>query len=184
MRRAVLGLIAASLLSTAPACVFYRGPQGVEDALEAQMGVELDREFGIRLGFVSTKIASGIARAVDDEDALGELHLSSVGVATFTMEGTPENPPVLDPKRLGLRGFETVLRAKDDGDDVLLAVRSRKGSVREAVLVVCDGEEVVITRFKGDLDALVRAAAAKQSRLSKVEVEVEPEAAGGNGAVD
>jgi hypothetical protein len=167
----VLLSLAATALMTTPACVFYRGPQGVEDALERQMGVELDREFGIKLGFLSTKVASGIAHAVDDEDELGELHLSSVGVATFTVEGTPERAPVLDPDRLGLRGFETVLRAKDGGDDVLLAVRSKKGSVREAVLVVCDGEEVVISRFKGDLDALVRSAAAKQTRLSKVEIE-------------
>jgi hypothetical protein len=171
MRRIVLVWIAASLLSAAPGCVFYRGPHGVEDALEDQMGVELDREFGIKLGFIGTKTVSGLARAVDDEDVLGELHLSSVGVATFTMDREPERPAVLDPKRLGLRGFETVLRAKDDGDDVLLAVRSKKGSVREAVLVVCDGEEVVISRFKGDLDALVRSAMAKQARLTTVEVE-------------
>lgn len=171
MRRLFLLLLATTFLAPAPACVLYRGPRGVEDALEDQMGVELDREFGIKLGFLSTKAVSGLARAVDDEDALGELHLSSVGVATFTVEGTPERPANLDPKRLGLRGFETVLRARDDGDDVLLAVKSKKGSVREAVFVVCDGEEVVISRFKGDLDALVKAAAAKQARLSKVEVE-------------
>lgn len=171
IRRALLLSLAAAALATAPACVFYRGPQGVEDALEDQMGVELEREFGIKLGFLSTKAASGLAHAIDDEDELGELKLSSVGVATFTVEGTPEHAPVLDPKRLGLRGFETVLRARDGGDDVLLAVRAKKGSIREAVLVVCDGEEVVISRFKGDLDALVRAATAKQARLSKLEVE-------------
>lgn len=171
MRRSMLLPLAATLVATASSCVFYRGPHGVEDALEDQMGVELEREFGIKLGFLATKTVSGIAKAVDDEDALGDLKLSSVGVATFTMEGTPARPAVLDPKRLGLRGFETVLRAKDGGDDVLLAVKSKKGSVREAVLVVCDGEEVVISRFKGDLDALVRAAMAKQARLSEVEIE-------------
>ena len=171
MRRLLPPLLATALLATAPSCVLYRGPHGIEDALEDQMGVELDREFGLKLGFVGTKMASGLVKAVDDEDELADLHLSSVGVATFTVEGTPERAPVLDPKRLGLRGFETVLRAKDGGDDVLLAVKSKKGKVKEAVLVVCDGEEVVLSRFKGDLDALVRAAAAKQARLAKVEIE-------------
>lgn len=171
--RMALVLLAATTLAATPACVLYRGPKGVEHALEQQMGVELDREFGIKLGFLLTKAASGVARAVDDDDVLGELHLSSVGVATFTVEGTPQRPANLDPKKLGLRGFETVLRARDDGDDILLAVKTKKGSVREAVLVVCDGREVVVSRFKGDLDALVRAAAEKQSRLTKVNVEVE-----------
>lgn len=173
MRRMALLLLAATLVATASSCVFYRGPRGVEDALEDQMGVELEREFGIKLGFLATKAASGIVRAVDDEDALEEMKLSSVGVATFMVEGTPERPANLDPARLGLRGFETVLRAKDGGDDVLLAVKSKRGTVREAVLVVCDGEEVVISRFKGDLDALVRAAMAKQARLTEVEVETQ-----------
>ena len=151
----------------APGCVSYRGPRGVEDALERQMGVELEREFGLKLGFVGTKTVSGLARAVDDEDALAAVHLTSVGVATFTIEGTPTQAPRLDPERLGLHGFETVLRAKDEGDDLLLAVRSKRGSIREAVFVVCDGEEVVISRFEGDLDALVQAAAAKNATLGR-----------------
>ena len=172
MRRGALLVLVLGAVLAAPGCVLYRGPRGVEEAIEDQMGVRLDREFGLKLGFIATKTVSGIAKAVDDEGVLDDVSLSSIGVATFSVEGTPERPANLDPERLGLRGYETVLRARDDGDDVLLVVKAGKKSIREAVLVVCDGEEVVISRFKGDLDGLIRSAMAKQARLSHVEVDV------------
>jgi hypothetical protein len=114
--------------------------------------VQLDREFGIKLGWTSTKIMLSF---MDDEDepAFG-CDLDGIGVATYTIPAGARKVR-LDPKRLGLGDWDTAIRARDADGDVLLVTREKRGKVRELILVVIDDEEVVLGRLKGDLGALV-----------------------------
>ncbi len=143
--------------------LFHRGPSGMEGALERQLDCDLNRQFGLELGSVTAPIASGILRAAADDEhgsLVEQLHLRHVGVAVFEVREPGDKPARLDPRKLGLEGWETVLRVKDDGDQVLLMSRPERGGIREAVLVSYDGEEVVVVRVKGQLDGLIQAAAA------------------------
>ena len=135
-------------------CVLYRGPRGVEGALERQLGVELHREFGIRLGWTSTHFVMAIARHEGDPDPDLDFDLDGIGVASYTIPAGARKVR-LDPERLGLSGWDTTIRAHDADGDVLLMTRARRGHVREMIFVAVDGEDLVLGRFKGDLDALV-----------------------------
>jgi hypothetical protein len=143
--------------------VFYRGPQGVEGAIERQLGCKLDRQFGLKLGFATAPLASSIVRAMADEEDEGflrELHLRQVGVAVFQVEKRRGREGALDARKLGLGDWDTLVRVREDGDQMLLLSKpSRKGGIKEAVVVSYDGDEVVLVRLKGDLDRLIEAAA-------------------------
>jgi hypothetical protein len=172
-RRAVAAaLMTAAFASSGCGMAFYRGPRGVEGAIERQLDCDLDRQFGLKLGFATAPIASGVLRAVVDEEDdsfVKELHLRHVGVAVFQVENRGSVSGNLDPRKLGLSGWDTLVRIKDDGDQVLLLSRpGRRGGIKEAVLVSYDGDEVVLVRIKGDLDGLIRAAteAARRDRDS------------------
>ena len=145
--------VIAALAFASMGCMTYRGPRGVESALERQLGVKLDREFGIKLGWTSTKIALSFMND-DDEDSIFNCDLDGVGVATFVI------PPGagkarLDAKRLGLGDWDTAVHARDADGDMLLVTREKRGKIRELILVVVDDEEVVLGRLKGDLGSLV-----------------------------
>lgn len=135
-------------------CVLYRGPRGVEGALERQLGVELEREYGVKLGWTSTHLVMSLARHDDDPDPDLDFDLDGIGVATYTIPAGAKKIR-LDPERLGLSGWDTAIRARDGDGDVLLVTRARRGHVREMIFVAVDGDEVVLGRFKGDLEALV-----------------------------
>jgi hypothetical protein len=160
-------LLAAALASSGCGMAFYRGPRGVERAIERQLQCDLHRQFGLKLGLAAAPIASSLVRAVadeEDESFMDRLHLRHVGVAVFEVQNAAGGAGTLDPAELGLSGWNTLMRTKDGGDQVLLMSRpSRRGGIREAVLVSYDREEVVLVRVKGDLDALI-AAAAKSGR--------------------
>lgn len=151
--RASRAAVAAGFLVLVSGCVLYRGPRGVEDALERQLGVELEREYGVKLGWTSTKIVMAFANSDDDMDGL-DLDIDGIGVATYIVPPGAKRPR-LDPARLGLSGWDTAIRARDEDGDVLLMTRARRGKIREIVFVAYDDEEVVLGRLKGDLGDLV-----------------------------
>jgi hypothetical protein len=83
---ALMGIV---LAGTGCGLAFYRGPAGMEGALERQLDCELNRDFGLKLGFLMAPLASSIVRkAADEEDEafLQGLHLRKVGVAVFHVE--------------------------------------------------------------------------------------------------
>lgn len=144
--------LVAVVAVAATGCVTYRGPRGVESAIERQLGVKLDREAGIKLGWTSTKIMLSIIN--DDDDPALDFDLDGIGVATFTIPAGARKAR-LDPKRLGLGEWDTAIRARDADGDMLLVTKEKRGKIREVILIVIDDEEVVLGRLKGDLGALV-----------------------------
>ena len=153
MQRSRIAGIAAVLLTTV-GCFAYRGPRGVEDALERQLGVELKRDVGIKLGPVSTQFVASFAGDVGDDIDFHDL--TSVGVVVFKREAGRERPAHrIAPKDLGLRGYMTMLSSSDGDDQVLILAKSRGDSIHELVLLAVDTDEVVMARLTGHLDRLL-----------------------------
>jgi hypothetical protein len=153
-QRALRLAAAAGLLAASTACVTYRGPRGIESAIEEQMGTSLEREFGLKLGWTTTKLAGAIVAHEDDEDTLAVKDLTGVGVAVFKVPEGASHVAGLDPARLHLGSFETLLNVRDRDGQVLVLAKTRHNSIHEVVFVSCDDEEVVVARRRGDLDRL------------------------------
>ncbi len=145
--------IVVSIVFCAGSCMLYRGPRGVEDALERQLGVEMERAAGIKLGWTSTHFVMSLARNADEDPAL-DFDLDGIGVAAYTIPAGAGKIR-LDPRALGLAGWDTAIRAHDEDGDVLLVTRARGGRVRELVFIAIDGDEAVLGRLEGDLSELV-----------------------------
>lgn len=170
MKKRIGGVALLGTLLAGSGCglAFYRGPAGMEGALERQLDCELNRDFGLKLGFLMAPLASSIVRkAADEEDEafLKGLHLRKVGVAVFHVEHQGSDVRRLDPAKLGLAGWDTLARVKQNGEQLLVMSKPEKsGGIRNVVLVTYDGDEVAIVRIKGDLDKLVQAAAEAAAR--------------------
>jgi len=145
--------LASGLILAASGCFSYRGPHGVQESLEHTLGVELHPEEGIKLGPISTRFVASFTG--DSEDDF--LHdLSRVGIAVFEVgAANGRTPRPIQASDLGFRGWNTMLESHDDGDQVLLLVKPRKGSIRDMMLVSVDGDEVVVARLTGNLDQLI-----------------------------
>ncbi|HET9298962.1 MAG TPA: DUF4252 domain-containing protein [Candidatus Polarisedimenticolaceae bacterium] len=170
--RIVRAALAVALLAfTGCGLAFYRGPAGMEGAIERQLDCELNRDFGLKLGFLMAPLASSIVRKTadtGDEEFLKGLHIRKVGVAVFHVENQGNDVRRLDPGKLGLSGWDTLARVKQDGEQLLVMSKPEKsGSIRNVVLVTYNGDEVTIVRIKGDLDKLVQAAAEAAAREGK-----------------
>lgn len=172
MKNTILGgFLAIMLAGSGCGLAFYRGPAGMEGALERQLDCDLNRDFGLKLGFILAPLASSIVRKTadtGDEEFLKGLHIRKVGVAVFHVENQGNDVRRLDPGKLGLSGWDTLARVKQDGEQLLVMSKPEKsGSIRNVVLVTYNGDEVTIVRIKGDLDKLVQAAAEAAAREGK-----------------
>ena len=146
-------MVLGALMALASGCMTYRGPRGVEDTLERSLGVELHRDFGIKLGPISTKFAASFVGHDDEFD----LHdMTRVGVAVFEVGArNGRSPRPIEAKDLGGAGWSTMLDSRSDGDQVLLLVKSRGDSIHDLLLLAADDEEVVVARLTGRLDKLI-----------------------------
>ena len=156
-RRTARMLVAAALASLAAGCFAYRGPRALESSLEDQMGAGLEREFGFKLGWTATKLTGTLVGRDGDADDLSIRDLSGVAVAIYKVPAGARGAR-LDPRKLGLRRYETVLDVRDRDGQVLLLTRSRSDAIREALFVSVDREEVVVARLRGRLDRLIERA--------------------------
>ncbi len=154
-RALLAAALGAALVAGGASCVTYRGPRGVEEAIEREIGADLDREFGLKLGWTSTRVVAALVRDGAEDDPLDLGGLTGLGVAVFGVPEGARPPRRIDGRRLGLRGWETVLDVRDEGEQVLLLARGRGGEIRDALVVAYDGEEVVLARLRGRLDRIV-----------------------------
>ncbi len=147
------GVPGVLLIVTGSACMTYRGPTGVQDALEQALGTRLHREAGIKLGPISTRF---VASFVDDGDDPIFHDLSRIGVAVFEVGASNGcTPRPLTATDLGVAGWSTLLDARDDGGQALVLVKPNHGSIHDLMLVTADSDEVVFARLSGRLDHLI-----------------------------
>lgn len=148
------GLAAVALIVATSGCMTYRGPRGVEDALEHKLGVELHRDVGIKLGPLSTKFALSF---MDDDNDDMDLHdLTGIAFAVYEVgEKNGRTPTHVEPKDLGCASWSTLFSSQSADDHVLLLVKPRNGSIHDMMLLAADDDEVVVARLKGRLDKLI-----------------------------
>ena len=157
MRGIFRGAAAATLILSCAGCLAYRGPRGVEASLEHSLGFELRRDFGVKLGFLSTKFA--VSFIGQDDDDLDLHDVTSIGFAVFERgAANGRTPRRIEPGDLGLKGFSTMLRSSDGDEQVLLLAKPSNGTIREMVLLAVDTDEVVFARLTGRLDELIEKA--------------------------
>jgi hypothetical protein len=150
-------VVVLALFLATTGCMTYRGPRGAEAVIEERFGSSLNRTFGLSLGPISTKLAASFL----DEDTDGpDLHgLTGVGVAIFHMDAARAHAlPTLQAEDFGGKGWEPVLASRSGGDQVLVLVRSKHGTMHEMILVAVESDEVVLARLRGRLDEIVRSA--------------------------
>ena len=159
-------LTAAALAGTVlsgSGCMTYRGPHGVAATIEQRAGVELHREFGFKLGLLSTRItASLLHHWADDQDY---RDLSGIGVAVFEVkrkDGATSQP--VTAKDLGVDGWKTMFATQSDGEQLLVLVKPNDGEIRDMMFLSMDGDEVVVARLKGHLDRLIKKTLAAADR--------------------
>ena len=147
------GMALGALMALTTGCMTYRGPYGVEAALERKLGVELHRELGIKLGPISTNFAASFVGHDDDLD----LHdLSRVSAVIFDVgASTGFAPRPIEPVDLGAKGWTTMLASRDGDEQVLLLVKPEGGTIHDMMVLAVDGDEVVLARLTGRLDGLI-----------------------------
>jgi hypothetical protein len=131
----------------------YRGPAGVEAALERSVGADLHRELGFKLGPISTKFVASFTSGDEDLNLHDVTHLGFV-VYEIGKHGDAARRPIRAGEIAG-PGWTTMLDAHDGDGQVLLLVKSRHGSVHEMMLVAIDDDEAVVARLTGQLDRLI-----------------------------
>jgi hypothetical protein len=145
---------AAALVASACGCMTYRGPRGVEAAIERKAAVELHREVGFKLGPISTKLAASLLHHWADDQVIRDL--SGIGVAVFEVTkhgGYPTQP--ITAKDLGVPGWQPMVESRSDGEQLLVLAKPEDGELREMMFLSIESDEVVVARLKGHLDRLI-----------------------------
>jgi hypothetical protein len=151
-------LLVPALAGTA--CVRFHGPRDLRRELSESAGVRLEREMGFTVTRSGVWLARwGMKRAEADMPvSLKGIKRAQVGIYNVggLARGSDERSP-LEIEGL-LDGWQPWVKVHEDGEDVLVMVRERKGSVRGLVVVVAAEEEWVLVRLKGDLEQILEEA--------------------------
>ena len=148
LRSLRLTLIVACV-ATCASCISFRGPEDLRRDLARSAGVEPDRETGITIG----RLGMIIARMATDDDDISLRGVRKVEVGVYEVvgdrRGTGERRP------LELPGWETVVRVRDEGDDVFVLIEPREGQIRRLLVIVADEDEWVLVRVRGRLNGFL-----------------------------
>ncbi len=150
--------IFCALVLASTACVGYRGPREIQDLVAERGGDRVERELGLSLGRVSTALIRGVIRLGGDDgdpDAAVLEGVAGLQVAIYDVSGGDGSRRPVDLSRLERRGWETIARVRDRGEQTLIQARADGDSMRELVVVSVDDDEVVYVRLKGHLDKAV-----------------------------
>ena len=157
-------------------CLSHRAPRSLESALEEQLGGHLERESGVKLGYCSTRLLSAIEGHEADAEGFSLGNLTGLSVVTYTLRDGAANGRYIDPRKLGLSDWETVVRTQGPGEQVLVLAKTGRGKLRRVMVLVRDHNEIVVSEFRGDLDklfeAVMRGTAEDGSHGARRQVEV------------
>ena len=142
-------------------CVTLHGPEEIRRELSAEVGVKLDHEFSISVNRGGMWMArTGMKWAGEDEVDLRGVHHVDVGI--YRVEGLRkgfEAPRAIHPDQF--EGWEPLARVQEEGENVLVLTKERRGGIRGLLVVVAESDEWVIVRVKGDLDSILEQAIAQ-----------------------
>lgn len=152
-RHLASSVVALALAVSFVGCVTYRGPRDLRDVIAEQTGVDPERTFGLKLGWVSTKLTAGIVHLADADDDLPLHGLTGVKLATYDVpRAATVRPAAFDLRRCELPGWETVVRVRDGADQVLIQVKPGRDSIKGLTIIAVDEDELVYMSLRGNLD--------------------------------
>ena len=158
MTAPVLVLISALL---GPGCVTLHGPEEIRRDLSEEVGVKLGHEFSITVNRGGMWMArTGMKWAGEDEVDLRGVHHVDVGI--YSVEGLRkgfEAPGAIHPDYF--EGWEALARVQEEGENVLVLTKEKRGSIRGLLVVVAESDEWVIVKVKGKLDQVIEQALAQ-----------------------
>ncbi len=167
--RSALAPVLGTCLALVTAGCFTSTPRlnSVADALEEDLaGTTFERDFGLKLGRISTGFAKGIAGlALDgDEEEDRAIHDSMKGVhrieiATYQTHGDLLiDGPLAFERTMEHRGWQTVARLREDDSFTWVVFEERKGHLRGFMVVALENDELTLVQLRGRLDRTLAAA--------------------------
>lgn len=152
-RAAVPAVLALALAFASVGCVTYRGPRDLQDVIAEQTGADPERTFGLKMGWVSTKLTAGIVHLADADDDLPLQGLTGVKLATYDVPHPAEGRKgAFDLRRCEMPGWETVVRSRDGNDQILIQMKVAGDSVKGLTIIAVDDDELVYVSLRGNLD--------------------------------
>ncbi len=146
-------------------CIVSREISHVRNEIESEFpGAEFDTEVIVSVGPGLFRTLGWILRRVPDEDAnlaaayLRDVHRVKVGVfrtRELPLDGDLELHTL---RRFERNGWSVAARVREDDEQVWVLYRERYGHIRDMFVLVLDPDELVIVRFEGDLNEIVRLA--------------------------
>jgi hypothetical protein len=144
--RALTLAVCGLLLACAPGCISTRGPSDVRRQLGDELGWELDREMGLRVGRATLWLARSLVPE-EEGSPLGDVSRVEIGVYRLLAEA----PPRPGSGHLRLKGLQPMVRVRGGASDAAILVRPGR-KLREMVLISREADEVVVVRLEGRLD--------------------------------
>ena len=154
-RRRFLPLTLALVVMTSAGCWFGTGSTSdIRYEFTRQTGVVLEPEFGVKLGRISTAFGKMFAHGPDVPKLQG---VNKVEVRVYAVaDGFAHDRARL--AALDFPGWSQLVRVREDGEEVLVMVKPElDGTIPAMLVLVNDGDELVVVRLKGKLHKFMRA---------------------------
>jgi hypothetical protein len=133
----------------------FNGPADLRREVSASAGIELDRIMALTVG----RTGMAIARLVTDGDEIPLRGVRKVEIGIYEVNGL--RPGVDARGAIGLprlEGWHSVVRVRDDEQEVHILLEERDDQIRGMIIVVAEDEEVVLIRIRGKLQHTVEQA--------------------------
>ena len=144
--RALTLAVCGLLLVCAAGCISTRGPSDVRRQLGDELGWELDREMGLRVGRATLWLARSL---VPEEEGSPLRDVSRVEIGVYKL--LAEAPPRPGTGRLRLSGMQPMVRVRGGASDAAILVRPGR-KLREMVVISREADEVIVVSLEGRLD--------------------------------
>lgn len=167
-----LALLLACALLFGSGCFASREMARVGHDAEAQWpGLRLEREVNVSLGPLALRTTRWALRRVGDDEAhRAAAYLQAVRrlkVGIYRVVRPPREAGALPlPASYQRPGWEVAVRAHEPDAHTWVLYRERGGAVRDLCILTLSGDELVVARLEGRLDALLEQAVADHAGVA------------------
>ena len=157
-----LAVLCAAL--TISGCIIpFNGPGDIRRDIQSATGQEYDSTFALTVGRSGMALARWAVRRSSEEPPIPLEGIRKVEIGMYEAEDPPDRLPAEPGVTASLfPSYSPMVEVgENDGENVLVLSEPRRdGSIRRLLIVVDEGEELVIVRLTGDLDAFLEQAIA------------------------
>jgi hypothetical protein len=158
-RRSGFVLLIGAVVLLQTGCWFGTGSTSdIRYEFSNSTGLALEPEFGVKLGRISTGFAKMFVKNHDEEISFKGVSKVEVGVYNVVDAREPAGP---DLAAMELEGWVTIARVRDGDERVQVMCRPDGDRLRALLVLVLDGDELVVVRLKGRLEKFLPAALQK-----------------------